>query len=137
MPSVEFSIPYPPSKEGKKIWAKEYSLNAYYSGKHWSKRKKDADYWHSLTSFYARNIKTKFTEPVTISYLFDDNLDISNHAAICKMIEDAIVRRGIIPNDTQKWVRGMFIGVNNKEQITVIIAPVRENKCTEGQKYDK
>ena len=36
-----FTIEYPKSLKG-------YSLNDIYAGKHWTKRKKDSDYWHWL-----------------------------------------------------------------------------------------
>lgn len=48
MISEEFRIPYPESKAGQKQWAKDYGMNAYYAGKHWSIRKRDAEYWHWL-----------------------------------------------------------------------------------------
>lgn len=42
-------IEYPKTKAGKRQWGKEYGLNAIYAGKHWSRRKADSEYWHSLT----------------------------------------------------------------------------------------
>ena len=38
-----FIIPYPKSDAGKKQWNREYGLNAYWAGKHWKKRTKDAE----------------------------------------------------------------------------------------------
>ena len=43
-----FEIPYPPTKRGKAAWNKRFGLNAYYAGKHWSQRKRDAEELHSL-----------------------------------------------------------------------------------------
>lgn len=39
----KFTIPYPPTKKGKAMWSRQYGMNAYYSGKHWAQRKKDAE----------------------------------------------------------------------------------------------
>ena len=47
--TVQFKIDYPPTKAGKSYWNKRYGLNAYYSGKPWQARKRDADYWHTIT----------------------------------------------------------------------------------------
>lgn len=44
-----FRIAYPKTGAEKKKWAKEYGMNAYYAGKHWALRKKDAELWHWLT----------------------------------------------------------------------------------------
>lgn len=43
-----FRIEYPNTPAGKKDWNKRFSDNAYYAGKHWAQRKKDADYWHDM-----------------------------------------------------------------------------------------
>lgn len=37
-----FRIAYPKTGAEKKKWAKEYGMNAYYAGKNWALRKKDA-----------------------------------------------------------------------------------------------
>ena len=67
--TVMFKIDYPPSKAGKTAWNRRYGLNAYYAGKHWAVRKKDAEYWHTITRAAVREYIKK---PVIL-----DNL---NHA---------------------------------------------------------
>lgn len=107
---MTLEIPYPETPEGRKAWAKEYSLNAYWSGKHYQQRRKDADYWHQLTlvALLRAERVERFTEPVIITFYWDDNLDIDNHAAIAKMIVDALKKR-VIKDDNKKH----FIGVEH------------------------
>lgn len=40
---IRFTIPYPSTREGMTAWSKRYSLNAYWSGKHYKARSLDAD----------------------------------------------------------------------------------------------
>lgn len=80
METVEFTIDYPASKKGKSEFCRRYGLNAYYAGKHWAERKRDAD------------------------TLWDDGLDVDNHAAIGKAILDACKGR-IIVDDDRRYVR--------------------------------
>lgn len=54
---TEFTIPYPATPKGKAAWNKQYGLNAYWAGKHWAKRKADADYWHALTRHAIRGLQ--------------------------------------------------------------------------------
>lgn len=103
-----FEIPYP-DKEGKKQWTKRYGLNAYYAGKHWAARKADADYWHGLTrsEMKRQNVRTEPIEnPVIITFYWNDRLDCSNHAAMAKMIEDAMTGF-LIEGDSRKYVKGI------------------------------
>ncbi len=90
---IEFTIPYPPTKKGKTAFCRRFGLNAYYSGKHWAARKKDADELHVLAVSClkkARIRKDILARPVRITFLWDDGLDIDNHAAIAKAVVDAM-----------------------------------------------
>ena len=81
---IVFEIPYPPTKAGRTAWSKLYGLNAYWAGKHWSQRKKDAEYWHYLVRAELRRQGVKprvFKHPVYITFYHNDGLDIDNHAA--------------------------------------------------------
>ena len=51
---IAFEIPYPATKRGKAAWNKRFGLNAYYAGKHWSQRKKDAEELHELAHWAMR-----------------------------------------------------------------------------------
>ena len=81
-------IEYPKTKAGKRQWGKEYGMNAIYAGKHWSRRKADSEYWHSLT----------------IDFWWDDRLDMDNHAYMAKMIVDAL-KGWVIQDDNRRCVR--------------------------------
>lgn len=103
-----FYIPYPDNPKLKALWNKEYGMNAIYAGKHWSKRRKDAEYWHALTRQAIRKagITKPFEKPVIITFRWDDRMDISNHAYMGKMIEDAM-KGIIIEDDDPKHVCGI------------------------------
>lgn len=121
----KFRIPYPHSKAGLKQWAKEYGMNAYYAGKHWSRRKRDAEYWHRLTRLHMdeQNVRrVPFKRPVVVIFHWNDRLDIDNHAIMGKMIVDAL-KGCVIEDDSRKWVKGVchyfhdenYIGVEIRE----------------------
>lgn len=118
-----FIIPYPTTKAGKTEWNKRYGLNAYYSGKHWSVRKKDAEYWHYIVRSELHRQYSKLSllrSPVVITFYYNDNLDLSNHACIAKMIEDAL-KGVIIEDDSRKHVKGIEHYFHGENFIKVII----------------
>ena len=121
-----FRIYYPKSKSEQKRWAKEYSMNAYYAGKHWSRRKEDAEYWHLLTrsALNRQEVrKTPFEKPVVITILWNDRMDIDNHAVMGKMIVDAIKGR-LINDDNRRWVKGVCHFFHDEDYILVTIKEV-------------
>lgn len=120
---LTFNIDYPDTKAAKSAWNKAFSLNAYYAGKHWSVRKKDADFWHMLVLEATSKLNKKHPiamarTPVVIKFFFNDGLDCSNHAAMAKMIEDAL-KGTVIQDDSPKYVKGIYIGFHDKPCITV------------------
>lgn len=121
----KFKIPYPPSKAGQKQWSKEYGMNAYYAGKHWSQRKRDAEFWHRIVRVYMDEQgvrRVPFKRPVIITFRWNDRLDIDNHAIMGKMIVDAM-RGRVIEDDNRRWLKGVchyfhdenYIGVEIRE----------------------
>ena len=121
----KFQIRYPNSKAGQKQWSKEYGMNAYYAGKHWSRRQRDAEFWHRLTRAHMdeQNVRrVPFKRPVVVIFHWNDRLDIDNHAVMGKMIVDAMKGR-VIEDDTRRWVKGVchyfhdadYIGVEIRE----------------------
>jgi hypothetical protein len=121
----KFKIPYPESKAGQKQWSKNYGMNAYYAGKHWSIRKRDAEYWHRLVQAHMNNQDVRrvpFKRPVVVIFHWNDRLDIDNHAVMGKMIVDAMKGR-VIEDDTRRWLKGVchyfhdadYIGVEVRE----------------------
>ena len=104
-----FKIEYPNTPAGKKDWNKRFSDNAYYAGKHWAVRKKDADYWHNMVSACMDRQgvrKRPFEKPVEILLFWNDRLDVDNHSIMGKMIVDAMKGR-LIQQDSRKWVKGV------------------------------
>lgn len=104
-----FRIEYPNTPAGKKDWNKRFSDNAYYAGKHWAVRKKDADYWHNMVRACMDRQgvrKRPFEKPVEILLFWNDRLDVDNHSIMGKMIVDAMKGR-LIQQDSRKWVKGV------------------------------
>ena len=124
----EFKIPYPSHKAGKAAWNKRFGLNAYYAGKHWSQRREDAIFWHQLTNaaLTAAGFREKpFGRPVVLTFWFNDRLDCSNHAAMAKMIEDALKER-VIQDDSRRFVKGIELYFHAEDCIKIQIREVSE-----------
>lgn len=123
---MRFIIPYPPTKAGRSQWAKEYGLNAYWSGKHWAKRKADAEYWHVLVRSELRKqgIKPRlFKRPVEVSFWWNDNLDVDNHAAMGKMILDAL-KGVLVSDDNKKYVVAVHHRCHDEDYILVEVTEI-------------
>ena len=109
---IQFLIPYPNNKRGKAAFCRQYSLNAYYSGKHWAVRQKDANTLHQLTidaMRKARLRKAAVHTPFSITFDWDDGIDIDNHAVIGKAIVDAM-KGTLIQDDNPR----SFISVTHR-----------------------
>jgi hypothetical protein len=122
----KFKIYYPKSKAEMKRWTKEYGMNAYYAGKHWSLRKKDAEFWHLLTRSAMNKAELRirpFDKPVEISFLWNDRLDIDNHAVMGKMIVDGMKGR-LSNDDSRRWVKGVYHGFHDEDYILVQVREV-------------
>lgn len=101
---IAFEIPYPATKRGKAAWNKRFGLNAYYAGKHWSQRKKDAEELHTLAHWVMRKAgitKRLVNHPVKVTFFWNDNLDIDNHGALGKPIVD-------VPQDVLEQAQAEF-----------------------------
>lgn len=126
MASEKFSIPYPTDETLKKEFAEQYGLNAYYSGKHWAVRRQDAESWHHMVRTEIRLQKCRtvpFEKPVELYFYWNDGLDLSNHAVMAKMIEDAMIGV-IIKGDGKKYVVGIHHYFHDKNVIGVGIKEV-------------
>lgn len=102
-----FTIPYPATKRGKAEWNRRFGLNAYYAGKHWAQRKKDAEELHQIAILAMRHagIRKQLTDkPVEVHFYWDDRLDIDNHSAMGKAFVDAM-KGYILPDDNREWLR--------------------------------
>lgn len=126
---VVFYIPYPPTKKGKAAFNKRFGLNAYWSGKHYRARAQDARDIHSLTILSIKKARVKkepFDIPVKITFEWSDGLDCSNHAALGKMIEDAM-KGWIIKDDSPRWVRQITHRFWDGASIRVIVEGYSES----------
>lgn len=102
-----FEIHYPPTKKGKAAWNRRFGLNAYYSGKYWAQRKKDAEELHMIAraAMHRAGIKDEILDyPVEIRFWWDDCLDVDNHSAMGKAFVDAMKGR-ILHDDNRQWVK--------------------------------
>lgn len=124
---MKFEIEYPPTKKGKAVWNKRFGLNAYYAGKHWNERKRDAEelHWIARAAMKRAGIRQKILEkPVKLTFLFDDGLDCSNHAVIVKAVEDAM-KGWIIKDDSRKYVKSITMMFHEENCIRVIVEEVK------------
>ena len=119
-------IYYPKTAAGKKQWNHRFSLNAYWSGKHHAERAEDAKYWHAIVwaaLTEARVPKKTFERPAVITFLWNDGLDIDNHAAMGKCITDALKNR-VIQNDSRRYLAGVEHYFHEEPYIEVIIREI-------------
>lgn len=119
---IVFEIPYPPGK-GKREWNQRFGLNAYYAGKHYQQRRRDAEELHQITWLSMRKAKIRketVNVPVKLTFLFDDGLDCSNHAVIVKAVEDAM-KGWIIKDDSRKYVKSITVMFHQKNCIRVVV----------------
>lgn len=104
---IRFTIPYPASRAGKSAFCRRFGLNAYYEGKHWGQRKKDAEELHTLAWAAMRRagIRTGLAKvPVEVRFYWHDGLDVDNHAVLGKAFLDAM-KGYVLRDDSRKWVR--------------------------------
>ena len=86
------------------------TLNKWYAGNHWTQRKKVADEWHLAVLILCRqdNIKPVESYPVCITtktyFKTNRKRDTSNCFPANKLAEDALVKAGILKDDTPQYV---------------------------------
>lgn len=84
----------------------EYGMNKLYSGVHWTVRKRQADFIHSLvtSTLYMNKVPRKlFKKPVKVTIYYNSKLDIDNHSYLSKLIIDGL-KGYLIEDDTRKYV---------------------------------
>lgn len=119
--NVEFTIPYPADKKMKAQWSKRFGLNAFWAGKCWQQRKKDADAWHRIVwhELTKQGIqKNTFKHPVKIAFWFNDRLDIDNDSVFVKLTIDAL-KKWVIEDDSKKYVRSIELNCHEADCIRV------------------
>lgn len=104
---IRFEIQYPQGKKGKRIWNRRFGLNAYYAGKSWPERKRDAEELHMIAraAMHRAGIKPGvISSPAQVRFYWADGLDIDNHAVLGKAIVDAM-KGYLLADDGPKYVR--------------------------------
>lgn len=124
---IRFEIPYPPTKKGKAAWNKRFGLNAYYAGKHWAARKKDAEYLHTLALVSMKKCGIRceaFNRPVEVHFFWNDGLDVDNHASLGKAFVDAM-KGYLLKDDNRRWFKRVSHEFWDGDSILVEIVPYR------------
>ncbi len=98
------------------------SLNQWYSGGHWTKRKKLKDTYKILVKSQFKQVFSKDKQyEVTYNFEFDKRpLDASNCVAMVKMIEDIIFE-----DDSYKIVKGIVI-TSEKGNSNIVLIKIKE-----------
>lgn len=98
----------------------KFSLNkvwAWWRGAQWI-RKKYADDWHYATEVALEEQKlTKVKGKCILAFYFSfmkNMLDSSNCSPMAKMVEDSLSRNGILEDDTNTYVEGVYYQSINK-----------------------
>ncbi len=89
------------------------SLNKIYAGVHWAERQSWADTGHAAVWAAANQAKIKpVDKPVHLTFtphIKGRRYDTTNYSLSIKIIEDALVRKGILKSDAPKHVTGITI----------------------------
>lgn len=104
---IRFEIQYPQGKKGKSSWNRRFGLNAYYAGKSWPERKRDAEELHMIAraAMHRAGITPGvINSPAQVRFYWADGLDIDNHAVLGKAIVDAM-KGYLLADDGPKYVR--------------------------------
>lgn len=103
------------------------SLNAFYGGMHWAKRKGIVDEWHEIFHFALKEaeVPKKLRTPITIAvtqFCKGRMRDRDNAIIAHKLLADVLKNDGYIPDDSYKYVNSAILDVRKgKENKTVII----------------
>jgi len=125
---ISFEIPMTKKEIG------QYSLNKIYAGLHWTIRKRQADYIHSLvqTTLFAGKVPRKmFNKPVKVTISYNSRLDIDNHSYLSKLIVDGL-KGWLIEDDTRKYLVNLEQEFWNEDGIRVVIEEKNLSKYVRG-----
>lgn len=102
------------------------STNEIYAGKHWTHRNKIKNFYRLICkqAIRSQGIKpmTSFPVRVSFSFVFKSRLfDCSNCSFLAKVIEDSIVKEGLLPDDSPKYIRPMILDSEKGKKDMVIV----------------
>lgn len=107
------------------------SANKMYAGMHWSVRKRIADDFHLAVLAAVRSQQIKAVDssnyPVRVKYEFclAGVLDVSNTFSMVKLVEDGLVKAGVIVGDSQKYVKEITTSIiKTKSKIPVVVVSI-------------
>lgn len=130
---IRFEIQYPQGAKAKAVWNRRFGLNAYYAGKSWPARKRDAEELHMIARAAMHRAGVRqgpLRGPVEIRFYWADNLDIDNHAVLGKAFVDAM--KGYLLEDDS---RAYFHKVSHEYwDGDTILVEVDQRDGTEGKK---
>lgn len=98
------------------------STNSIYAGKHWAVRDKYKNDYLMLVKSLRLTTKIKNTCSITFEFLLKGKLlDCSNCSFMGKMIEDALVKVGVLQNDTPEFVKSVtYISKKGTKDIVTV-----------------
>lgn len=97
---MKFTVPIP----------EKISLNKIYAGVHWTVRSRHKDAFRGAV-MASKPKKYTGLFPVIIYYHFrlqGKLLDSTNLSYMAKLVEDGLVHNGVIPDDSQKYVKSFM-----------------------------
>ena len=101
------------------------SLNDWYSGKHWSYRKKMKDEWMKFLFVQFSSVPKVQFDKYQVEIFHNTRLDCDNLVTISKVLNDFMKKNGWCIEDGKKFYKKMSIEVDNllpKNGIKVIIS---------------
>lgn len=112
MVSIEMPIP------------EKVSTNRIYSGLNWRKRAELAQLYHMCMLQHKKSKEFMLAYPVSITYTFSFKkklLDTTNCAFMSKLLEDGLVKAGILTDDSPEYVAETVIQSKKGDADTVLI----------------
>jgi len=86
------------------------STNKIYAGVHWTTRSEHKELFYYELLKQKRSLSKAQNHPLELTFIFrfkSRPLDSSNCSYMAKMIEDSLVRLGVIENDTIKFIKSV------------------------------
>lgn len=112
------------------------SWNKFYAGRHWSTRKKIADYWHELVWNYCYTTMTPHFKRawITIESHSKRPLDPDNICA--KLIIDGLVHAKVLDDDSPEFVKGVLtISKKSDKELTKVIISHKWSEKVKTKKH--
>jgi hypothetical protein len=94
---------------------------------HWTKVSEEVEIWHWLVKAALKGKKVRFERPVvSTDYYFTDNRDRDRGNYIPKFLIDALVKEGILKDDSCKAIKEEMPEIHLKQNIRGMKITIRE-----------